>query len=638
MFRILFFIITIAAVSYGLSLIADVEGKLIIQWPGGEIQPTLMQAVLVLTALVFLLVAVWTLVRMLLSSPEMLSSYFRRKKREKGLAALSGGMIALSGGDRSGALKLAAQARKTLPNDPMTLMLRAQAAELEGDAAKATHLYESMLASSDTEIMGLRGLYMLALAQNEPEAAEQYAARAVQRRQDLEWAVKGLFDLQAKSGKFTGALETLKISQVQRHIDGKKAKRYRAVLLTGLADELEDVKSDEALAHAREAIKLAPELVPAAVIAGRINASRGQMHEALGILRKCWKRAPHPDIALVSAYARPGDSVRDRLSRIQSLAGLTPGHREAALAVARAAIEAKDWALARESLGPLVRGKPSQQVCTLMARIEAAECGNKGLVREWLSRAVTAAADPQWVADGKVFEDWAPVSPLSGKLDAFRWEVPEVPEAEGQESLSLKQMITGLLAAETLERETSDALSGVDVADATLEGDADNLPVVVNEKRKVDDGAAEAANEAADEEEIADAEVSRAETQPEAAADAESEAEDAVLSVADEGPLTETQIEVQTEAETETKTLTETGEAAKAPAGEGKSEKEATDKTEIDGAADAAGKGEASGKRKRRARQRTKIFVSPPAPDDPGTELDESGSEPGFGNVRPVRY
>jgi HemY protein len=53
-----------------------------------------------------------------------------------------------------------------------------------------------------------------------------------------------------------------------------------------------------------------------------------------------------------------------------------------------------------------------------------AETYNTGLIREWLSRASRAARDKAWVADGVVSDQWSPVSPVTGKLDAFRWQTP----------------------------------------------------------------------------------------------------------------------------------------------------------------------------------------------------------------------
>ena len=59
-----------------------------------------------------------------------------------------------------------------------------------------------------------------------------------------------------------------------------------------------------------------------------------------------------------------------------------------------------------------------------MADIEEAEHGDRGRMRDWLSRAVRAPRDPAWTADGYVSQNWAPISPISGKLDAFEWKVP----------------------------------------------------------------------------------------------------------------------------------------------------------------------------------------------------------------------
>jgi HemY protein len=91
------------------------------------------------------------------------------------------------------------------------------------------------------------------------------------------------------------------------------------------------------------------------------------------------------------------------------------------MAVARAAIDAHEWQEARSALGGIMRANPTERVCLLMAEIEAGEHGDQGRVRGWLTRALAAPRDPVWTADGQIFEHWAPVSPVSGRLDAFEW-------------------------------------------------------------------------------------------------------------------------------------------------------------------------------------------------------------------------
>ena len=122
------------------------------------------------------------------------------------------------------------------------------------------------------------------------------------------------------------------------------------------------------------------------------------------------------------ALSRFGDSARDRLTRVQKLVAKSPGGLEGALAIAHAAIDAREFTVARAALAPHL-AMPTRRVATLMADIEQTEHGDEGRAREWMARAVRAAPDPAWTADGVVSERWMPVSP-SGRLDAFQWKVP----------------------------------------------------------------------------------------------------------------------------------------------------------------------------------------------------------------------
>jgi HemY protein len=91
--------------------------------------------------------------------------------------------------------------------------------------------------------------------------------------------------------------------------------------------------------------------------------------------------------------------------------------------VARAAIDASEFERARKALAPFIAA-PTQRVAMLMAEIERTEHGDSGRAREWTLRAVRALHDPVWTADGYVSDHWRPVSPLTGRLDAFQWQMP----------------------------------------------------------------------------------------------------------------------------------------------------------------------------------------------------------------------
>jgi HemY protein len=233
-----------------------------------------------------------------------------------------------------------------------------------------------------------------------------------------------VFDARCATGDWIGALERLDRNMKSGLVDRDSYRRLRAVLLTARAIESDAGDDrDGARALALEAVKFAPTLVPAAALAGRLLGDAGDRRRAARIVEAAWKANPHPDLAEAYAHLQSGASARDRLARVEALAARTPGSVEGALAVARAALDAQEFGAARRALAPLAIA-PSQRVAMLMAEIEEREHGDEGRAREWMTRAIRAKADPAWTADGSRSDRWMPVSPVTGRLDAFQWKDP----------------------------------------------------------------------------------------------------------------------------------------------------------------------------------------------------------------------
>ena len=434
MFRILFFVIAIIAAALGLAWLADRPGSVTVQWLGYEIETSAFIAVLALSAIVALLISAWMLLRYVVTRPTAIAAYVKERKRRQGFDALSRGLIAIGIGDRALAQRYTLVARRNLPNEPLTTLLRAQTAQLAGDRAAARRAFEAMLDRPETDILALRGLFLEARRRDDNEAARALVEQAVRRDPKLGWSVNALFDLQARARDWQGALDTLAIARRYGHIDAKTGAHRRAVLLTAEARELETSDPDRALARATEALKLAPSLIPAAEIVGSLLASKGEGRLASRIVVRTWKLAPHPDLAVVYAFAKQGESPRERLKRVKHLASLRPDDIEGPIAVAASAIDAHEWQEARNALAPHLEGRPPARICALMARIEAGE-GDKGREREWLARAVRAPRDRAWIADGYVSDRWLPVSPVTGAVDGFEWKAPVDAIGRGDETI-----------------------------------------------------------------------------------------------------------------------------------------------------------------------------------------------------------
>ncbi len=427
MIRVLFYIVLVFLLAIGFAWLADRPGVIVLTWQNYEIRASLMVAAIALLALIAALAFLGAIVRGVLRAPDMLGRFLGTRRRERGYRALSTGLIAVGAGDARTARRAADESTSLLGHEPLTLLLTAQAAQLAGDGDRARVAFEALAAKPETRVVGLHGLFIEARRQGEDQAARHFAEEAMQASPRTGWAGTALFEYQSRAGDWLGALRALAANADARIIDKTRAKRLRAELLTARAMEMEAGDPVEAQAQALEAQRLAPDLVPAAVAAARLLARADEVRRATRVLETTWKVAAHPEIADAYAAVRPGDSMRDRLKRVRRLAELRPNEPEGAMAVARVAIDGRDWAAARGALAGLVARNPSERACLLMAEIEERDSGDQGQVRTWLTRALAAPRDPAWVADGQVFARWAPVSPLSGRVGAFEWKVVDHP-------------------------------------------------------------------------------------------------------------------------------------------------------------------------------------------------------------------
>lgn len=465
MLRILFYLALVFAIGLGFAWLADHPGNLVVTLSGYQYQVTLMVAAIIVMSLIVLTMVTWWLLKSIWYSPYTISRYFRVRRRDRGYQALSTGMIAAGAGDAGLARKKKKEAMKLISADqePLIHLLDAQASLLEGDHEAARGKFEAMLSDPEMRLLGLRGLYLEAERLGDRAAARHYAAKATLVAPQLGWAAEASLEEKGEAGEWDEAIRIVETQKSTRQIERDVAQRRRAVLLTAKANDLLDSDPASAKSAGLEAHKLAPGFVPAALVAARAAFRLGDIRKGSKILEAAWKQEPHPEVADVYVHARGGDSTHDRLERAKRLQSLRRNHVESALVVARAALDAGEFALARQEADAAARMEAREGVFLLLADIEEAETGDQGKIRYWLGRAVRAARDPAWVADGIVSEHWQPVSPSSGRLDAFEWRVPS--EKLGQlieqdENTGFKMPVAPVISSTAPQTE---AITGVDI-------------------------------------------------------------------------------------------------------------------------------------------------------------------------------
>lgn len=402
----------------------SLPGTLTLEVAGYRMQPRLGAAVFMFILIAIVVIAVWTVIRRILSTPRNMARRSRERRREQGVEALSDAIIALQAGDPARARSLARDAQARLPANAAARLLEARADLALGDMPAAREHYRALIANEKTAVAALTGLYDQARTQNRPEAALTFARKALALAPGNSWAADAVFDDLTRRGQWAEAVAMVNVEQATNREDRARKRRRQSVIETARAREAETSNPLVALDHALTALKLLPDFVPAALIAARIHINRGETRKAMSLLRRIWRATGHPDIAALYAHAQPGASAVERLKRLGEIIEVPPPHRAAGMALARAAIDAYDWPLARQALAPFAGTDATQGVASLMAEIEEGQSGDQGKAREWLARAVRAPRDPAWTSDGLVSDEWEPISPVTGRLDAFEWKVP----------------------------------------------------------------------------------------------------------------------------------------------------------------------------------------------------------------------
>ncbi|MGY4424156.1 HemY protein [Bradyrhizobium sp. JR6.1] len=421
MIRIILFLLLIALAAAGAAWLADQPGDLVLNW--GGLRLTSKQPMYLLGLVIVVAMVAGVILRGLWKIPGHVRRGRRERRHARGRHAITQGLLAIGHGDSSAARVHAEVARRHAGGDPLALLLHAQSAQLDGDRDGAQRAFRAMAERADTRLLGLRGLFIEAQRADDPVAAVMIAEEALKMSPSSSWASHAVLGFCCAKGDWAGALSIIDNNQVAGLIDKATYRRQRGVLLAARALEFETVDRDLSRASAMEALKLAPTLIPAAVLAAKFESEAHQVRRAMRIVETAWLAQPHPDLADAYSHVRLGDAARQRLVRVETLAAKTPGHIEGALAIARAAIDATEFAKARAALEPFTAA-PTQRVALLMAEIERTEHGDSGRARAWTLRAVRALHDPVWTADGYVSDRWRPVSPVTGRLDAFQWQTP----------------------------------------------------------------------------------------------------------------------------------------------------------------------------------------------------------------------
>ena len=459
--KILLFVAAIAGLTLGAERLLQTDEGLRVSVANMEFTLGPLQAVIVVLALVL---AVWLLfkaialfvatLRFLNGDETAISRYFNRNREARGFQALVDGMMALASGEPKQAMAKAAKAEKLLRKPELTNLISAQAAEMQGDNARALEYYKRLLPDNRTKFAGVRGALRQKIAMGDKALALKLAEKGFALKPDHAEMQQTLMSLQAEHREWAGARKTLLAKQRSGALPKDVYQRRDAVLALQMAQDLADAGEVSAARDgAIEANRLSPDLVPAATAAARARIAMGAPKPAAKILKKAWEKTPHPELAAAFAEIVPDEAPRARLTRFAPLLKLQPDHPETRMLHAELLIAAEDFTAARRALGTLVDATPGARVLTIMAAIERGEGSSDAVVRGWLTKALVAPRGPQWVCDKcqNIHGQWAAICDNCGAFDTLSWREPPQGAGPSPTQTEMLPLIVGQLEAPSPE-------------------------------------------------------------------------------------------------------------------------------------------------------------------------------------------
>src|SRR6476660_845161 len=162
--------------------LAERPGNVVVDGRGWRLDTSLGVLLVAVVVLILLGVALWLGYRWIVGAPGALIEGWGESRRRKGYRELTQGLAAVAAGDGPEAQRHARRAEQLLGEPPLTLLLSAQAAQLNGDRDGAQRAFTAMLDDEHMAFLGLRGLITQALREGDQAKALSYAERAFKLR------------------------------------------------------------------------------------------------------------------------------------------------------------------------------------------------------------------------------------------------------------------------------------------------------------------------------------------------------------------------------------------------------------------------------------------------------------------------
>ncbi|MBR4932272.1 MAG: tetratricopeptide repeat protein [Alphaproteobacteria bacterium] len=275
---------------------------------------------------------------------------------------------------------------------------------VEGLIAPHTDIFEEMSKNPETELAGLRGLYLEAQKKGDVKEQEKILQKAVENYPYVHWVIQAQFDLQILQNDWEEALKTLEVLKKHQLIAKDAYTKGKAGLLfkTG---------------HYAEAYALDKTNPQFAILAAQVNPKK-----AADILLDSWRVTPAKEVYTAYMDLFKNETALKQMKAVKKLISSNPTSKQALLALADTAIRLELWQEAKETLQVYMASYPlTKEVAELMATVIREGWHHPEEAREWEQKVTESEDNSGWLCGkcGQKTYEWQVTCPHCQTFDSI---------------------------------------------------------------------------------------------------------------------------------------------------------------------------------------------------------------------------
>ena len=358
-------------------------------------------------------------------SPKRIKDSLKIKNYNKSFNAIIKAMAALYNNDDKELNFQSNILEKLLKNNPISIILRAEAAKKSKKFDIAENHYNTMLLNPDTKILGLRGLLEQNLKKQDYHHALIYAEEIYNINPRLDWIYKTIIQIIVRTKNWHKLIEISKNAFNKRIISKTNYFKSISIAKYEIALIKESISSIESSQLLKDANSDRPNFPPIVKKFANLLIQNNQLSKAKNLIFKCWSIEPHPMLfeELIEISKRENSSI---VSATSKLIKNNATSYDSIIVLVKANIIENNWIRSKELIKPVLTAKPNKTICELMYEIEIGITGNAQKANSWKNRAALGDIEKTWVCknSGTIQEQWSSVSE-GGFFDSLEWTWPK---------------------------------------------------------------------------------------------------------------------------------------------------------------------------------------------------------------------